>query len=153
VAIADEKYVVLATRPPSGDPATTRARLVPLSDGRIGLWPEYDVVADGQAVTVCAEHVGSPELAGTAEVVRSGRAYDESRVRIRRKYGWRGRLARTDPVVLVRLHESWQVVGNAREPRAVEGWVLAEQRGLVAAVERLVAQPRRQSPRLGELGL
>jgi hypothetical protein len=106
VAIADEKYVVLATRPRSGDSATTRARLVPLSDGRIGLWPEYDVVADGQDITVCAEHVDSPELAGTAEVVRSGRAYDESRVRIRRKYGWRGRLARTDPVVLVRLDES-----------------------------------------------
>ena len=44
VALPDEKYVVLTV----GD-ASTRARLVPLSDGRLGVCPDQDIEADGRA--------------------------------------------------------------------------------------------------------
>jgi hypothetical protein len=99
VAIADERYVVLTVAD-----ATTRARLVPLSDGRLGLSPSEDIDADGQAVTLGVDDASSPAVRGTADVVRSGRAFDETRAKIRRKYGWRGRLKST-AVVLVRLEK------------------------------------------------
>ncbi len=98
VEIADEKRVVISV----GD-ATTRARVVRLSDGGIALWPDDDVVVDGQAVSVRAERPDSPALRGTAAVVRSGRAFDEARVKLRKKYGWRARFSHPDAVVVVRL--------------------------------------------------
>jgi hypothetical protein len=99
VAIADEKYVVLTV----GD-ATSRARLVPLSDGRLGVCPAgSDLAADGRAVSLRPEEPGSPAADGTATVVRSGRAYDETRAKVRRKYGWRGRLSTTDAVLIISL--------------------------------------------------
>jgi hypothetical protein len=112
VRIADEKYVVLATCPPVGDPVTTRARLVPLSDGRLGLWPAADVVSDGETVSLrrggpdAPGSAGSPVVTGTAAVVRSGRGFEETRAKLRRKYGWRARLSRTDALVVVRLDGS-----------------------------------------------
>jgi hypothetical protein len=99
VVIADEKYVVLTVAD-----ATTQARLVPLSDGRLGLCPADEIDADGQEVTLRPDRPDSPAVHGTAAVVRSGRAFDETRSKIRRKYGWRGgRLSSTDAVLLVRL--------------------------------------------------
>ncbi len=99
MAIADQKYVVLTV----GD-ATSRARLVPLSDGRLGVCPAgSELAADGRAVTLRPDESGSPAVDGTATVVRSGRAYDETRAKVRRKYGWRGRLTSTDAVLIVRL--------------------------------------------------
>ncbi len=95
---ADEKYVVLTVAD-----ATTRARLVPLSDGRLGLWPADDIDADGREVAVRPERPDSPAVNGSAVVVRSGRYFDEARAKGRRKYGRRARLNRTDAVVLVRL--------------------------------------------------
>ncbi len=87
--------------------ATTRARVVPLSDGRLGLCPADDpaddLAADGQAVTLRTEVPDSTAYAGTATVVRSGRAFDETRAKLRRKYGWRDRFSPTEVVVLVRL--------------------------------------------------
>jgi hypothetical protein len=102
VAIADERYVVLTTRSPSGESVTTRARLVALSDGRLGLWAADDVVTDGQEVQVRVERPDSPELAGTVDVVRSGRSFDEARAKMRSKYGWRARLPGHDAVILFR---------------------------------------------------
>jgi hypothetical protein len=98
VALADEKYVVLTVAA-----ASTRARLVPLSDGRLGLWPVPDLDVDGLAVTLRSDRSDSPAHRGTADIVRSGRAFDEARAKLRRKYGWRGRLSGSDAVVLVRL--------------------------------------------------
>ena len=98
VALADEKYVVLTVAD-----ATTRARLVPLSDGRLGVCPD-----DGHRRGRAGGHpppgvAGSPAVGGTATAVRSGRAYEETRAKVRRKYGWRGRLSSTDAVLIVRL--------------------------------------------------
>lgn len=98
MALADEKYVVLTV----GD-ATSRARLVPLSDGRLGVCPADRLDADGQTVTLCPDKPGSSTVNGEATVVRSGRAYDETRAKVRRKYGWRGRLSTTDAVLIVLL--------------------------------------------------
>ena len=101
MALADEKYVVLTVAD-----ASTRARLVLLSDGRLGVCPDDDVDADGQAVTLRADGAGSPVVGGAATVVRSGRAYDETRAKFRRKYGWRGRLSSTAAIVLVGLDKT-----------------------------------------------
>lgn len=102
VVVADETYVVLSV---AG--GTTRARVVALSDGRIALWPAddavADVVADGQALTVRADRPGSAAVPGTAAVVRSGRAFDEARAKLRKKYGWRARLSPPGAILLLHL--------------------------------------------------
>jgi hypothetical protein len=98
VVIADEKYVVLTVAD-----VTTRARLVQLSDGRLGLWPADDIKADGQPVTLRPDRPDSPAVSGSADVVRSGRYFDEALARGRRKYGRRARLGHTEELVLVRL--------------------------------------------------
>ena len=98
MAIADEKYVVVTV-----DGVSARARVVPLSDGRLALCPADDIVTDGQSVTVRAVRPDSPELTATAAVVRSGRAFDETRAKIRRKYGRRSRASHLEAVVLLRL--------------------------------------------------
>lgn len=82
---------------------TTRARLVSLSDDRLGLWTADDVDADGRAVTLRAEGADSPAVTGTAQVVRSGRAFDETCAKLRRKYGRRVRPSHIEAVVLVTL--------------------------------------------------
>jgi hypothetical protein len=102
VEIADEKYVVVSTRPVAGEPETTRARVIALSDGRLGFWMVGEI-KDGQAVAVRPERSDAPEVRGTAEVVRSGRWFDEVVGKARRKYGLRARVGHIDTVVLVRL--------------------------------------------------
>ena len=97
MAIADEKYVVVTV-----DDVSTKARVVQLSDDRLGLWTTGDIVTDGQAVTLRADRADSPGLTATAQVVRSGRAFDETRAKIRRKYGHRSRPSHIESVVLVR---------------------------------------------------
>ena len=100
--ITDEQYVVISTHADTGEPLSGRARVVPLSDGRLGLWVAVDLEADGQVVTVRAERTDAAELHGTAHLVRSGRAFDEARAKLRKKYGWRARLSRPDELLLVR---------------------------------------------------
>jgi uncharacterized protein len=116
VAIADERYVALTPQPTSPESASSVARVVPLSDGRIGLWTTTELAVDRQAVAVQAcdrrgvANADAPALPGSAEVVRSGRLFDEVQAKVRRKYGVAGtRLLLTDrtaeAVVLVRLEE------------------------------------------------
>ena len=99
--IADEQYVVISTQAGTGESASGRARVVPLSDGRLGLWVADDLDLDGQVVTVRAERAEVADLHGTAQVVRSGRAFDEATAKLRRKYGWRARLAHPDTIVVL----------------------------------------------------
>ncbi len=113
VEIADETYVVISTRVASGESVSGRARVVPLSDGRLGLWSADVLVADGQPIAVRSEHTDA-ELRGTVELVRSGRAYDETRAKLRRKYGLRGRLRQGDSVLLVRLDDGGRGSSPAR---------------------------------------
>lgn len=92
---------MLTARSPTGEEITTRARVVELSDGRLGMWSE-DIVPDRQAVRVRAEGPDSPGLAGTVDVVRSGRSFNEARTKLRRKYGRRARVSHLDAVLLLR---------------------------------------------------
>ncbi len=54
-------------------------------------------------VLTVGDGTDSPAISGAATVVRSGRAYDETLAKVRRKYGWRGRLSSTDAVLILRL--------------------------------------------------
>lgn len=116
MTIADAKYVALTALPSAGG-APTRMRVVPLSDGRVGLWAVGDLRRGEQVVRVQAcDHHGhplkdAPPLSGSAEVVRSGRYFDETAAKVRRKYGTAGgRFLLTErsatAVMLVRLDPS-----------------------------------------------
>ena len=129
MAISDEKYISFTTFRRSGDPVSTPVWVVPVSDGRIGFWTAMGSgktkrLRNDPRVLVQASDVrgraraGTQALSGAAEMVRSGRLFDEVQGRVRQKYGPMttitrvlatvGRLRRrglsyADTVVLVRL--------------------------------------------------
>ena len=127
MAVPDEKYISFTTFRRSGDPVSTPVWVVPVSDGRIGFWTAMGTgktkrLRNDPRVTVQPCDVrgrvtaGTQPRAGTAEMVRSGRLFDEVQGRVRRKYGLTaalgralGRLVRrgayADTVVLVRLDD------------------------------------------------
>ena len=127
MAVSDERYVSFTTFRRSGDPVSTPVWVVPVSDGRIGFWTATGTgktkrLRNDPRVTVQPCDVrgrvraGTEPSAGTAEMVRSGRLFDEVQGRIRRKYGLTAALGRTlgrllrrgayaDTVVLVRLDD------------------------------------------------
>ncbi|MCW2764765.1 MAG: hypothetical protein JWO11_724 [Nocardioides sp.] len=143
MGIADERYVALTTYRRSGDPVTEPVWIVPVSDGRLG-----HITAMGSEratrlrldprVTLQPAHArgavkdATTPRPGTAELVRSGRLFDEVRREVRRKYGLRDRVAgllagaglgpdgkgRTyaDTVVLVRLDDAPAPEGS--QPRS-----------------------------------
>ena len=93
--LAGEKYLALTTFRRSGEPVTTPARVVPVSDGRLGLCTAMtEPLARDRRVQVepCdvrgrTQETTSP-VDGRAEVVRSGALFDEVHGRVREKYGW-----------------------------------------------------------------
>ena len=98
MAIGDERYVALTTFGRSGEAVGTHGWVVPVSDGRIGFRTATgsgptDRLRNDPRVTVQPCDVrgrprdGAPVLGGTAEVVRSGRLFDEVRAAVRVKYG------------------------------------------------------------------
>jgi len=129
MAISDEKYISFTTFRRSGDPVSTPVWVVPVSDGRIGFWTAMGSgktkrLRNDPRVLVQPSDVrgrtraGTQALSGAAEMVRSGRLFDEVQGRVRQKYGPMttitrvlatvGRLRRrgltyADTVVLVRL--------------------------------------------------
>lgn len=129
--LADEKYLALTTYRKSGAAVTTPVWVVPVSDGRIGVWTAADSgkvrrLRNDPRVEAQPAHLrgrvkdGSKPVSGTAELVRSGRWYDEVHGRLDEKYGvlatvtkLAGRLKRRrsavrayDTVILVRLDDS-----------------------------------------------
>jgi hypothetical protein len=98
MALADVKYLSLTTFRRNGDPVCTPVWVVPVSDGRIGFW-----TAMGTGKTKRLGHnpqvsvqpcdvrgrvrVGTVAVPGTAEMVQSGRLFDEVQARVRQKYG------------------------------------------------------------------
>jgi hypothetical protein len=115
VGIGDQRYVALTTLREPGRDVPVRMRVVTLSDGRLGLWGVQDVRHGQQAVQVRAcdrrgrPLADSPAVSGSAEVVRSGRYYDETVAKVHRKYGVGGILLtdRTaDAVMLVRVSDA-----------------------------------------------
>ena len=98
MAVGDERYLAVTTFTGSGEAVSTPTRVVPLSDGRLGCWTATGAgtttrLRDDPRVRVRAcdargrPRPGAPDLAGTAEVVRSGRLFDEVRAEVRAKYG------------------------------------------------------------------
>jgi uncharacterized protein len=129
VALTDERHMAFTTYRRSGEAVTTPVWLVPVSDGRVGFW-----TAMGTGKTKRLRHdprvtlqpsdargrvkEGTSPVSGTAELVQSGRLFDEVQARIREKYGARTTVSRllgrvggmrrrgqtyADTVVLVRL--------------------------------------------------
>jgi PPOX class probable F420-dependent enzyme len=128
MTIGDEKYMAFTTFRRSGEAVSTPTWVVPVSDGRIGFWTAMGSgktkrLRNDPRVTVQASDVrgraksGSPVVAGTAEMVQSGRLFDEVHAKVRAKYGLmtkvskalgalpmrRRNLTYADTVVLVRL--------------------------------------------------
>ena len=129
MSISDEKYISFTTFRRSGDPVSSPVWVVLVSDGRIGFWTAMGSgktkrLGNDPRVTVQPSDVrgralaGTEALSGAAEMVRSGRLFDEVQGRVRQKYGLMTTLTRVlatvgvlrrkgmtyaDTVVLVRL--------------------------------------------------
>jgi PPOX class probable F420-dependent enzyme len=128
VAIDDEKYIAFTTFRRTGEAVSTPTWVVPVSDGRIGFWTAMGSgktkrLKNDPRVRVQPSDVrgrpkeGAPVLSGAAEMVQSGRLFDEVQARVREKYGVmtkiskalgaipmrRKKLTYADTVVLVRL--------------------------------------------------
>lgn len=96
--LAAGKYMALTTFRRTGDPVSSPVWVVPLEDGRVGFW-----TAMGSGKTKRLAHTprvvvqpsdargrvtaGSTALEGTAEMVRSGAAFDEVSAKVKEKYG------------------------------------------------------------------
>jgi len=131
MTLSDETYVSLTTYRRSGAAVPTPVWAVPVSDGRLGVWTASESgkvkrLRHDPRVTVSPcnargqVRAGTTPVAGTAELVRSGRWYDEVMAGVDAKYGLLGRLSKlggrlkrlatrvpADPgtVLLVRLDE------------------------------------------------
>ena len=97
--LAAAKYMALTTFRRTGDPVSSPVWVVPLEDGRVGFW-----TAMGSGKTKRLAHTsrvvvqpsdargrvadGSTPLEGTAEMVRSGAAFDEVSAKVKEKYGF-----------------------------------------------------------------
>jgi PPOX class probable F420-dependent enzyme len=128
MTISDEKYMAFTTFRRSGEAVSTPTWVVPVSDGRVGFWTAMGSgktkrLKNDPRVTLQASDVrgrpkeGFPVVTGTAELVQSGRLFDEVHAKIREKYGVmtkiskvlgalpmrRKKLTYADTVVLVRL--------------------------------------------------
>jgi uncharacterized protein len=128
MAVSDEKYIAFTTFRRSGVPVSTPTWVVPVSDGRVGFWTAMGSgktkrLRHDPRVTVQGSDVrgrpkpGSPVVAGTAEMVQSGRLFDEVQAKVRAKYGVMTTISRAlgslamrrkgltyaDTVVLIRL--------------------------------------------------
>jgi len=129
MTLSDEKYVAFTTFRKTGEPVTSPVWIVPVSDGRVGFWTAMGTgktkrLRNNPQVTLQPSDVrgrvkaGTVPVSATAEMVQSGRLFDEVHGRVREKYGAMTRitgvlaklgplrrrgLAYADTVVLVRL--------------------------------------------------
>ena len=132
MALEDEKYLAFTTFRKTGDPVSTPVWVVPVSDGRVGFWTAMGTgktkrLGRNPQVTVQPCDVrgrvrtGTTAVPGTAEMVQSGRLFDEVHAKVAREVriddpdhpavrqaGGQGRkgLTYADTVVLVRLDET-----------------------------------------------
>ena len=98
MALEDEKYLAFTTFRKNGDPVSTPVWVVPVSDGRVGFWTAMGTgktkrLGRNPQVTVQPCDVRGRVRAGTtavpasAEMVQSGRLFDEVQARVKEKYG------------------------------------------------------------------
>ncbi|CAM4034970.1 PPOX class F420-dependent oxidoreductase [Nocardioides marinus] len=96
--LAAGKYMALTTFRRTGEPVTSPVWVVPVDDGRVGFWTSMGSgktkrLAHTARVVVQPSDArgrvtaGSTALEGTAEMVRSGAAFDEVSAKVRAKYG------------------------------------------------------------------
>lgn len=94
-----ENFMLLTTYRRTGEGVSSPVWLVPVSDGRLGFW-----TADGSGKTKRLRHTdrvtvqacgrtgkpkdGSSQIAGTAEMVKSGPLFDEVQAKVKKKYGF-----------------------------------------------------------------
>jgi len=131
MALADEKYMSFTTFRKSGQPVSTPTWVVPVSDGRVGFWTAMGSgktkrLKNNPQVTMQPSDVrgrvkeGTAVQSGTAEMVQSGRLFDEVQAKVREKYGFMTKLSKVfgkvggmnrkgltyaDTVVLIRLDD------------------------------------------------
>ena len=131
MALADEKYMSFTTFRKSGQPVSTPTWVVPVSDGRVGFWTAMGSgktkrLKNNPQVTMQPSDVrgrvkeGTAVRSGTAEMVQSGRLFDEVQAKVREKYGFMTKLSKVfgkvggmnrkgltyaDTVVLIRLDD------------------------------------------------
>lgn len=129
--LADEKYLAFTTYKKSGEAVSTPVWVVPVSDGRIGFWTAMGTgktkrlrndprIAAQPSDTRGRVKDGTSPVAGTAEMVQSGRLFDEVQAKVREKYGVITKISRlmgkvmgqrkagqqyADTVVLIRLEQ------------------------------------------------
>jgi PPOX class probable F420-dependent enzyme len=105
MSLADQTYVSLTTYRRSGAAVATPVWVVAVSDGRLGVWSASEAgkvkrLRNDPRVTVQPCDVrgrvrpATEPVTGTAEVVRSGRRYDEVQAAVDAKYGVIARLSR-----------------------------------------------------------
>lgn len=98
MALEDEKYLAFTTFRKNGDPVSTPVWVVPVSDGRVGFWTAMGTgktkrLGRNPQVTVQPCDVrgrvrtGTTAVPGTAEMVQSGRLFDEVHAKVHAKYG------------------------------------------------------------------
>jgi len=104
VAITSGTHMLLTTFRRSGIGVSTPVWTVPVSDGRVGMWTgagtgKWKRMRLNPCVTIQActargkTRSVDPILEGTAEIVQSGRLFDEVQAKIRAKYGrWQIRI-------------------------------------------------------------
>jgi uncharacterized protein len=99
MAIADEKYVSVATFRRSGDAVATASWIVRLDDGRVGLWTSSAAgkakrLRNNPRVTLQPSDArgrvrpGTDAVEGTAVLVTSGPEFDAIQAAVRAKYGF-----------------------------------------------------------------
>jgi PPOX class probable F420-dependent enzyme len=113
MVLEDEKYIALTTFRRSGEAVSTPVWVVPVSDGRVGFWTAMgtgktkrlgnDPLVSVQPCDVRGRpRSGTASVPGTAEMVQSGRLFDEVQAKVRQKYGLMtritGLLARLGPL-------------------------------------------------------
>ena len=106
MSIPNEKFIAFTTFRGSGQLVSTPVWVVQVSDGRIGfhtamgsgktsrLGRDPRVLVQPSDVRGRVDDSASTPIEGTAEMVRSGRLFDEVQASIRAKYGFRTLIAR-----------------------------------------------------------
>lgn len=105
MALADETYVSLTTYRRSGEGVATPVWVVAADDGDLGVWTasesgkvkrlRHEPRVSVQPCDVRGRvRPGTEPVTGTAEVVRSGRRYDQVQAAVDAKYGALARLTR-----------------------------------------------------------
>lgn len=106
MSIAQEKFIAFTTYRESGQAVSTPVWVVPVSDGRIGFYTAMGsgktlrlrndprVLVQPSDVRGRVDDTATSPVEGTAEMVQSGRLFDEVQAKVRAKYGFMTRVSK-----------------------------------------------------------